>query len=120
MTNRAPGARFIARFGDSNEDPMGPAALSAPDEMVAARSRARSPRPVPRRPRSAPVRELSADELMDREMSRINSGASIEDTYGAGRGTVAMKKGGVVKKMAAGGKVRGDGMCRVKTKGRFI
>ena len=63
---------------------------------------------------------MTADELMDREMARIGSGASIEDTYGAGRGTVAMKKGGVVK-MAAGGKVRGDGVCsKGKTKGRFI
>lgn len=74
-----------------------PLPTMTPDQLRQAR---RDMTPEERREYSAP---LDLDEV------RRMSDASKE----------RMKKGGVVKKMASGGKVRGDGICRVKTKGRF-
>ena len=42
-----------------------------------------------------------------------------QDAYKASGGQ-GMKRGGKVKKYAKGGSVGGDGICRVKTKGRYI
>lgn len=52
--------------------------------------------------RASGRRDMMREPLTPGEVSRM------------GRG---MKKGGAVKRMASGGKVRGDGICRVKTKG---
>lgn len=54
------------------------------------------------------------------DMTRTNEINDFRRRFERGMDTkkpAAMKKGGAVKRMASGGKVRGDGICRVKTKG---
>lgn len=67
--------------------------------------------------------QAEAERFMERSLMREPS-MDTENARGLMRALGrddGMKRGGVVKKMAAGGKVRGDGICsKGKTKGRFI
>ena len=76
---------------------------------------ARTPpaRPASRpRPAAPARREMSADDLMDREITRYRSGASLEDTYKPGAGHY--KRGGEAKKAAKahGGEINYTGGTR--------
>jgi hypothetical protein len=63
-------------------------------------------------PRLAEIMRQQAEEER-RRAARSSSGEGMRPA--------GMKKGGMVKKMASGGKVRGDGACsKGKTKGRYI
>ena len=97
-----------------------------PSERVTPRER----RNNTRRPatRSAPrQREMTADELNDIALGVYTRGSGATSEMGV-QGDIArriasasgMKKGGEVKRMASGGRVRGDG-CAIKgkTKGRI-
>lgn len=66
------------------------------------------------------VRKESTERLRRNQDLRRTLDENRRDPSQKDFKTVAMKKGGAVK-MAAGGKVRGDGCCaRGKTKGRYI
>lgn len=60
---------------------------------------------IPEEDRRAARRDMMREPLSEDEVSRVSRG---------------YKKGGRVKCMASGGKVRGDGICRVKTRGRMV
>lgn len=54
------------------------------------------------------------------EMDKKMRGAAERFKASSENDSPGYKRGGKVKKYAKGGSVRGDGMCRVKTRGRFI
>lgn len=68
------------------------------------------------------VSRLGADLTYgEREATRARYRAQADAADRAVTDTLGRKKGGSVKSMKKGGKVRGDGICqRGKTKGRFV
>ena len=114
MTGTDEGRRILARHAADEAESSNAGRVStardsmasqnsadAAEGMNAGRVNVRStPAPAPRpasRPRpAAPARrEMSADDLMGREIDRLRSGASIEDTYKPGAGHY--KRGGKAK-----------------------
>lgn len=75
-----------------------------------------APRPVP--VMTQEQRRQARREMTPEERREADAPMTADEVRRLSEG---MKKGGIVKKMAAGGKVRGDGMCsKGKTKGRMV